>query len=53
MMAHTQIWYTGVGLEQGLGRYFADGLNYSFVSSVAQAILHKFWTIRKHEIMSK
>ena len=31
-------WYTGVGPEQGFGCCFADGLNYSFVSSVAQAI---------------
>ena len=29
-------WYTGVGPEQGFQRGFADGLNQSLVSSVAQ-----------------
>ena len=30
-------WYTGEGPEQGFWRFFADGLNQSLVSSVAQA----------------
>ena len=37
-------WYTGWGgggAEQGFRRYFADGLNKSLVSSVAQATIFK------------
>ena len=33
-------WYTGGGSEQGFRRSFADGLNQSLVSSVAQIIGH-------------
>ena len=33
-------WYTGEGQKLGFWRCFADGLNQSLVSSVAQARLH-------------
>ena len=47
-------WYTGEGPEQGFRLCFADGLNLSLVSSVAQAILPKEkWNANRPSIMER